>query len=141
VTGNVWYCGRYSNPYPQISPVRLTSSPFRLTADNLRGGGMAVFIDIFAGLSGQLRAPAALATGKYSPVGLAVERRLRTSTVAVWTVSLRDKYLASAKNRTTIPRTFFPWPGHYTRGVQPHFVGKVSQKTGITNRAFVCLFV
>jgi hypothetical protein len=36
--------------------------------------GIAAFIfNIFAGLSGQLRDPAALDTGKYSPIGLAVE--------------------------------------------------------------------
>jgi hypothetical protein len=41
------------------------------------GGGVAVFIfNILVGLSGQLRAPAALATGKYSPVDLSCERRL-----------------------------------------------------------------
>jgi hypothetical protein len=56
---------------------RVTSSSFREITVNLRamkGGGIAAFIfNILAGLSGQLRAPAALATGKYSPVGLAVE--------------------------------------------------------------------
>jgi hypothetical protein len=53
---------------------------------------IAVFIaTIFAGLSGQLRAPAALATEKYSSVGLAVERRLGGFTEGVWTVSIRDK--------------------------------------------------
>jgi hypothetical protein len=40
-------------------------------------GGKTVFIvNIFAGLSGQLRASAALATRKYYPVGLAFERQL-----------------------------------------------------------------
>jgi hypothetical protein len=69
-------------------------------------GGIAEFIfNIFAGLSGQLRAPAALATGKYSPVSLAVERWLSGSTQAVWTLSRRDTYVDPARNRTTIHRT------------------------------------
>jgi hypothetical protein len=54
------------------------------------------------GLSGQLRAPAGLATGKYSPVCLTVERWQGASTETVWTLSVRDKYLVFAKNRTTI---------------------------------------
>ena len=66
-----------------------------MTAVNLRAikgyGGIAVFIfNILDVLSGQLRAPAALATGKYPPVGLAVERGLHGSIEAVWTCSRRD---------------------------------------------------
>jgi hypothetical protein len=130
---------------PEYRPFnRVTSSSFRVITVNLRamqGGGYSRFIfNILAGLSGQLRAPAALATGKYSPVGLVVERGLSESTEGVWTFSIRDKYLASAKNRTTIPRTSFPWPGPYIRGVQSHFMRKVNQKTCIKNSAFVSLF-
>ena len=40
-----------------------------------------------------------------SPIGLAFERRLSGSTEAVWTLCERDKRVASARNRTTIPRT------------------------------------
>jgi hypothetical protein len=69
-------------------------------------GGINVFIfNILVGLSDQLRAPATLATGKYSPVGLAIERRLSGSPEAVWRLSSRDKYVASARKRTTFPRT------------------------------------
>jgi hypothetical protein len=51
-------------------------------------GGIAAFIvNIFAGLSGQLHPPAALATGKYSTAGLAVERGLCVFTEMVWTLS------------------------------------------------------
>jgi hypothetical protein len=61
--------------------------------------GIPVFIcNIFGGLSGQLCSPAALAIGKYSPLGLADERQIRGSTDAVWTLSGRDNYLASARN-------------------------------------------
>ena len=70
------------------------------------GGGRAVFIfNILVGLSGQLRSPANLAIGKYSSVGLAAERRLSGFPGAVWTLSRRDRYLASARNRKTIPQT------------------------------------
>ena len=56
--------------------------------------GIAAFIfNILAELSGQLRAP----------VDLALERRLSGSTEAVWTFSRRDKYLASARSRRTMP--------------------------------------
>jgi len=58
-----------------------------VTVVNLRamkgyeGEGIAVFIfNILAGLCGHLCVPAALATGKYSAVGLAVERQLNRST-------------------------------------------------------------
>jgi hypothetical protein len=90
---------------------RVTSSSIRLTVVNLRArkgyeGGVAVFIfKILVVLNGQLRAPAALSIGNYSPVGLAVERRISGSTETVWTLSRIDKYVASARNRTTIPRT------------------------------------
>jgi hypothetical protein len=70
--------------------------------------GTAVFIfKILVVLSGQLRTPTALSTGKYSPVDLAVERRISVFTEAVWTLLRRDKYVASARNRKTIPRTLF----------------------------------
>jgi hypothetical protein len=69
-------------------------------------GGIAVFIfNILAELSGQLRAPITFASGKYSPVGLVVERWLSGPTEAVWTLSRRNKYFACARNRKTIPRT------------------------------------
>jgi hypothetical protein len=69
----------------------------------MRGGGIAVFIfNILAGLCGQLHVPAALATGKVYPVGLAVERRIIGSGEWVWTLSGRGKYLASARNRMKI---------------------------------------
>jgi uncharacterized membrane protein YuzA (DUF378 family) len=56
-------------------------------------GGIGLFIfNIIAGLSGQLRAPATLATRKYSPVGLAVDKWLSGPTEAVWAQSTRDKY-------------------------------------------------
>jgi hypothetical protein len=68
--------------------------------------GIAVFIfKILVVLSGQLRAPTALSTGIYSPIDLAVERLISGFTEAVWTLSGRDKYVASARNRRTIPRT------------------------------------
>ena len=69
---------------------RVTSSSIGVTVVNLRamkgyGGGIAVFIfNILVGLRGQLRASAAVATGKYSPVDLAIERWLRGSTEAAW---------------------------------------------------------
>jgi hypothetical protein len=48
-------------------------------------GGIAVFnFNILVGLSGKIRAPANLAPGKYSPVALAVERRLSGFTESVW---------------------------------------------------------
>jgi hypothetical protein len=59
---------------------RVMSSSIRLTVVNLRAMkryevGIAVFIfNILVGLSGQLRAPANFASGKYFPVGLTVER-------------------------------------------------------------------
>jgi len=56
---------------------------------NMRGyGGKAIFIFIiFVGRSGQLCAPAGLATGKYIPVGLAYERSICGTIEAVWTCS------------------------------------------------------
>ena len=95
----------------RISVIRPSDfSSINVTVVNLRAmkghRGRAVFIfNILDGLSGQLCAPAALPTGKYPPVGLAVERRLHWSIQAVWTFSIRDKYLAAARNRTTIPQT------------------------------------
>jgi hypothetical protein len=71
---------------------RVTSNSVRVTFVNLRAmkvyeWGIAVFIsNILVGLSGQFRAPATLAIGKYSPVDLAVERRLYGYTEAVWTL-------------------------------------------------------
>jgi len=68
-------------------------------------GEIVVYIfNISFGLSGQLPAPAPLAAGKYSPVGLNVEMWLSGSTEAVWTFSKRDKYPTSARNRKTISR-------------------------------------
>ena len=60
---------------------RVTSSSIGVTVVNLRAmkgyGGIAVFIfNTLVGLSGQLRTAAAIAPGKYSPVGLDVERWL-----------------------------------------------------------------
>jgi len=70
--------------------------------------GIPVFIcNIFGGLSGQLCSPAALANGKYSPLGLAVERQIRGSTDAVWKLCGRDKYLVPARNCTKIPQTSY----------------------------------
>ena len=69
-------------------------------------GGRAVFvINILTTLSGQLRAPAALTTGKYSSVSIAVESSLNGSIEALCKCSRRDKYVASASNRTTITWT------------------------------------
>ena len=74
---------------------RVTSSSIGVTVVNLwamkrYGGGIAVFIfNILVGLRGQLRAPATLATGKYSLVVLAIESWLSGSTEAVWTSSRR----------------------------------------------------
>ena len=109
---------------PEYQPFdRVTSSWIRVTFAYLRAmkgyeGGIAVFIfNILVGLSGQLRAPATLATGKYSPVGLAVEGRLCVCPQAVWMFSRRNKYVASARNRTTIPE-HYSVADHYTRGVQ-----------------------
>jgi hypothetical protein len=69
-------------------------------------GGRAVFVfKILVVLSSQFRAPTALSIGNYSPVGLAVERRINGFTEAVWTLSRRDKCVASARNRKTILRT------------------------------------
>jgi hypothetical protein len=82
-----------------------------VTVVNLRAmkryeGGIVVFIfKILVVLNGQLRAPAALSTGNYSPVDLAVERRISGSTETVWTLSRIEKYVASARNRKTILRT------------------------------------
>jgi hypothetical protein len=56
------------------------------------------FFYIFAELIRQLRPPAALFTGKYSPLVLAFEGQLIAATAVVWTFSLRVKYLASAKD-------------------------------------------
>jgi hypothetical protein len=90
---------------------RVTSSSIRVTVVNLWAmkeydGEVAIFIfNILFGLSGQPRAPSTLVTGKYSPGGLAVERWICGTTEAVSRLSRRDKYLASARNRTTIPRT------------------------------------
>ena len=71
-------------------------------------GGLAVFIfKILVGLSVQLRALAFLASGKYSPVGLAVERPINVCPPAVWIFSRRNKFVAPARNRTTILRTLF----------------------------------
>jgi hypothetical protein len=85
VTYGVWYCGRDLKPIrAEYQPFdRVMSSSIRLTVVNLRamkGYGwrvLALFIfNSLVLLSGQLRAPAALATGKYSPVDLSGERRL-----------------------------------------------------------------
>jgi hypothetical protein len=71
---------------PECQPYdRVTSSSICVTVVSLwamKGyGGRGVFIfNILAGLSGQLCAPAALAPGKYSSVGLTVERQLSAST-------------------------------------------------------------
>ena len=80
-----------------------------------------------AGLNGQLHVPAALATGKVYPVGLAVERILIGSGEWVWTLSGRQKYLASARNRTkmlSVSRSLYE--GCASRG-EPQFVRKVMQ--------------
>ena len=80
---------------------RVTSSSIGLIAVNLRAmmgyeGGIAVFIlNILVGLSGQLRAPAVLYLGKYSPICLLVESCLSGST---------DTKVASVRNRATIPQ-------------------------------------
>jgi hypothetical protein len=72
-------------------------------------GGIAVFIfKILVGLSVHLRAKAALASGKYYPVGLVVERRLSGTTEAVWTLSGRDKYLSSKGKERRSP-DFILW--------------------------------
>ena len=109
---------------PEYQPFdRVMSSSIRVTVVNLLAmkgyeGEIAVFIfKILVGLSGQLRAPANLATRKYSPVSLAVERRLSGSPEAVWTICRRDKYVAPNRNRTTVPE-HCPVAGHYARGVQ-----------------------
>ena len=82
-------------------------------------GGIAVFILIILdGLSGQLCAPPALNTGKYPPLCLAVQRGLHWCIEVVWTCSRRDKYLAPARKRTTIPKNIIPCSDNYTRGVQ-----------------------
>ena len=76
---------------------RVTSSSICVTVVNLRAmkgyeGGIAVFIfNILVRLSGQLRAPAFLVLGKYSPVVLAGERWLSGFTEAVSRLSRRDK--------------------------------------------------
>jgi hypothetical protein len=61
-------------------------------------GWWSSFFYIFARLIGQLRAPAALSTGKYSPLVLAFEGQLIAATAVVWMFSLRVKYLAFAKD-------------------------------------------
>jgi hypothetical protein len=90
--------------------------------------GTAVFIfKILVGLRVHLRAPKTLATGKYSVVGLAIETWLRRSREEVWAFSGREKYVASARNRKTIPQTL-SGVAHHTRCVQiegswePHYM-------------------
>ena len=56
-------------------------------------------------LSGQLRVPSALHTAIYHSVGLPVDLWLHGYKQAVWMCSRRDKYLAPARNRKTIPQT------------------------------------
>ena len=109
---------------PEYQPFdRVTSSWIRVTFAYLRAmkgyeGGIALFIfNILVGLSGQLRAPPTLVNGKYSPVGLAVERRLCVCPQAVWMFSRRNKYVAPARNRTTT-HGHYTVAYHCTRGVQ-----------------------
>jgi hypothetical protein len=126
VTYGVCYYGRDLKPYLLNFSRSTVWRPVRLVWQLLvcwpwrnRGGGIVGFIfNILAGLSGQLRATADLATGKYSPVGLAVERRLSGSTelpserfkeeISVW-------LLLGIELR---PPGHHPVSHHYIRGVQ-----------------------
>ena len=114
VTYGVWYYGRDLNMYlPNIShstewrPVRFMWQLLICGAWGYMRGIAPFIFYILVVLSVQLRAPANLATEKYSPVALAVERRLSGSTEAVWMFCERDKNHASTKNRKTIPRKLF----------------------------------
>jgi hypothetical protein len=74
-------------------------------------GRIAAFIfKILVGLSVHLRAPATLASGKYYPVDVVVERRLSWSTDGVWTLSGRDKYVASAGKNGDPRSSSCGWP-------------------------------
>jgi len=77
----------------------VTSSSIGVTVVNLRAmkgceGGIAVFIfNILVSLSGQLCVRAVLYNGKYSPVGLAVEKWLGGCPEAVSAIFGKDKYV------------------------------------------------
>jgi len=71
--------------------------------------GIASFnCNILVAISVQLCATTALATGKYSILGLVFERMLSGQIEAVWTCSRIDKYLASGTNLTTILQALSP---------------------------------
>jgi hypothetical protein len=62
-------------------------------------GRIAVFIfNLFVVLRGQIRSPANLGPGKYSPVALGVEGWLSGSTESVWPFCGRDKYVVPVGN-------------------------------------------